>query len=58
MELLVPFIYRLWYDVVPGPPALKASILPLGYRGSGCTTMIVWKHFVSCDKASILPLGY
>ena len=36
-ELLVPFLLRLWYDAVldwglnPGPPALKASTLPLGY---------------------------
>ena len=40
-ELLVPFLLRLWYDAVlvgglnPGPPALEASTLPLGYRGSG-----------------------
>ena len=32
---------RLWYDAVldwglnPGPPALEASTLPLGYRGGG-----------------------
>ena len=36
MELLVPFLQRLWYDAVldwrlnPGPPALEASTLPLG----------------------------
>ena len=41
MELLVPFLQRLWYDAVldwrlnPGPPALEASTLPLGYRGGG-----------------------
>ena len=40
-ELLVPFLLRLWYDAVldwglnPGPPALEASTLPLGYRGGG-----------------------
>ena len=40
-KLLVPFLVRLWYDAVldwglnPGPPALDASTLPLGYRGSG-----------------------
>ena len=40
-ELLVPFLLRLWYDAVldwglnPGPPALEASALPLGYRGGG-----------------------
>ena len=34
-------LIRLWYDVVldwglnPGPPALEASTLPLGYRGGG-----------------------
>ena len=39
MELLVPFLKRLGYDAVldwglnPGLPALKASTLPLGYRG-------------------------
>ena len=43
-ELLVPFLLRLWYDAVlvgglkPGPPALEASTLPLGYRGGGITT--------------------
>ena len=32
--------YRLWYDAVldwglnPGPPPLKASTIPLGYRGA------------------------
>ena len=36
---LVLFLKRLWYDAVldwgfnPGPPALDASNLPLGYRG-------------------------
>ena len=40
-ELLVPFLLRLWYDAVlvgvlnPGPPALKAGTIPLGYRGVG-----------------------
>ena len=40
-ELLVSFLLRLWYDAVlvegfnPGPPALEASTLPLGYRGAG-----------------------
>ena len=35
------FLLRLWYDAVldwglnPGPQALEASTLPLGYRGSG-----------------------
>ena len=34
-------LYRFWYDAVlglrlnPGPPALEASIIPLGYRGGG-----------------------
>ena len=34
-------LVRLWYDAVldwglnPGPPALEASTLPLGYRGGG-----------------------
>ena len=38
------FIYCLWYDVVPdwglnpGPPALEASTLPLGYQGNGSGT--------------------
>ena len=33
--------HRLWYDAVldwilnPGPPALEASTLPLGYREGG-----------------------
>ena len=40
-ELLVPFLLRLWYDAFlvgglnPGPPALEASTLLLGYRGGG-----------------------
>ena len=35
------FYYVFWYDAVldwglnPGPPALEASTLPLGYRGGG-----------------------
>ena len=35
------FFVRLWYDTVldlglnPGPPALEASTLPLGYQGGG-----------------------
>ena len=34
-------LYRLWYDAVldwglnPGPPALEANTIPLGYRGGG-----------------------
>ena len=38
---MVPFLLRFWYDAVldwglnPGPPALKASTIPLGYRGGG-----------------------
>ena len=38
---LVLFLQRLWYDAVldwglnPGPPALDANTLPLGYRGGG-----------------------
>ena len=34
------FYNRLWYDAAhdcglnPGPPALEASTLPLGYRGA------------------------
>ena len=41
MALLVPFLQRLCYDAVldlglnPGPPALEASTLPLGYGGGG-----------------------
>ena len=37
------FLLYLWYDAVldwglnPGPPALEASTLPLGYRGGGNT---------------------
>ena len=37
----VPFLKRLWYDAVldwglnPGPTALDASTLPLGYQGVG-----------------------
>ena len=39
---LVPFLLRLWYDAVidwllnPGPPALEASTIPLGYQEGGC----------------------
>ena len=35
------YLVRIWYDAVldwglnPGPPALDASTLPLGYRGGG-----------------------
>ena len=45
MKILVPFLLRLWYDAVldwglnPGPPALEASTLPLGYRGSGTSDL-------------------
>ena len=44
-ELLVPFLYCLWYDAVldwglnPGPPALEDSTLPLGYRGGGSMSL-------------------
>ena len=40
-NLLAPSVQRLWYYEVqdwglnPGPPALEASPLPLGYRGGG-----------------------
>jgi len=40
-KLLVPFLLRLWYDAVidwllnPGPPALEASTIPLGYQEGG-----------------------
>ena len=40
-ELLLPFVYSLWYDAVldwrlnPGLPALDASTLSLGYRAGG-----------------------
>ena len=40
-KLLVPFLERLWYDAAldwglnPGPHTLKASTIPLGYRGGG-----------------------
>jgi len=43
--LLVPFLQCLWYDTVldwglnPGP--LKASTLPLGYRGGGEALLII-----------------
>ena len=43
-ELRVPFL-RLWYDEVrylgwnPGPSALDASTLSLGYRGDGGQTV-------------------
>ena len=42
--LLVPLLQRLWYDAAldwrlnPGPPALEASTIPLGYRGGGDMT--------------------
>ena len=43
-NLRVPF-FRLWYDfdwgLDPGPPALDASTLPLGYRGGGLYIIIV-----------------
>ena len=35
------YLYSLWYEAVldwglnPGPPALNATTLPLGYRGGG-----------------------
>ena len=37
------FLLRLWYDAFldwglnPGPPALEASTIPLGYRAGGST---------------------
>ena len=48
MELLVPFLLHLWYDAVldwglnPGPPALEASTIPLGYRGGGSYLFICY----------------
>ena len=44
VNYLVPFLC-LWYDAVldwglnPGPPALKASTIPLGYQGGGVLDM-------------------
>ena len=55
--LLVPFLQRLWYDVVldcglnPVPPALEASTKPLGYIKQGITFVknhydtIIWLKF-------------
>ena len=43
------FLKRRWYDAVldwglnPGPPAVEASTIPLGYRG-GCSFL---NHFIS-----------
>ena len=40
------FLKRLWYDAVlgwglnPGPPALEASTIPLGYRVGGIVGII------------------
>ena len=52
---------RRWYEAVldwglkPGPPALEASTIPLGYRGGGiqyedmaCITLIYVKPCVKC----------
>ena len=50
-ELLVPFLSRLWYDAFlvgrlnPGPPALEASTLPLGYRGGGDRSQLI-EHLI------------
>ena len=50
MELLVPFLKCLWYDAVfdwglhPGPPALKASTLPLGYQ-EGVISLLMFSFF-------------
>ena len=49
------FYNVFWYDAVldwglnPGPPALEASTLPLGYRGGGISatetgTIFTWTH--------------
>ena len=52
-ELLVPFLYHLWYDAVldwglnPGPPALEASTLPLGYRWGDNHMMYVYIYLTS-----------
>ena len=41
LSYLNSFLLRLWYDAVldcglnPGPPALDASTIPLGYQGGG-----------------------
>ena len=42
--------YNVWYDAVldwglkPGPPALKASTIPLGYRGGGTNMQKCFRH--------------
>ena len=65
-ELLVPFLKRLWYDVVldwglnPGPPALEASTLPLGYRGDGGLYKYDTKSrilFIAYHVSNILGIG-
>ena len=59
---LVPFLKRLWYDAVldwelnPGPPALEASTIPLGYRGGGELYIISWERDSAC--AAILMSAF
>ena len=54
---------RLWYDAVldwglnPGPPALEASTIPLGYRGSGFQ-MNPSKVFFTKSKHTYSELHY
>mgnify|MGYP000473512666 CR=1 FL=1 len=57
-EPLVRFLFLMfWYDAVlyrglnPGPPALKASTLPLIYRGGGalCSDHVL-RLFYKCES--------
>ena len=49
---------RLWYNAVldwglkPGPPALEASTIPLGYRGGGRQGMIAWADLYCLQRYS------
>ena len=53
---MVQFVLRIWYDAVivggmnPGPPALQAITLPLGYRGGGDLKDYDHFHFRNIKK--------
>ena len=56
-ELQVPFLPCLWYDAVldwglnPGPPALEANTLPLGYRGGSVINVKANSFKYFCRKS-------
>ena len=58
--ILYNFHWSRWYEAVldwglnRGPPALKASTMPLGYRGGG---MMLWDDFVQVSLVTLVWCG-